>query len=394
MKHDIIIVGGGMAGIGCAHRLLENGYSFTMITEDIGGRVKTSPDGKVNYGAYYLTADYKNTLPFAEIGKELKLSEACFHNGNERYRFLSYRFLKHIPAFLRLYKDARKARKHFVKQCELGADYPRDEIVENDPFAKKYFHQIAGDYIRERRLDAFVDEYLQPLLWGVSFFGDCRKVSTAIFLGSMMVMLSRPRRFIMHCDKMIEKFKENIIFDSVAGVKCRNGLYELTTTSGEHYECEKLVLATPMHITNGLVKPQKIKGGANVSYYHVTGDLKEPYKNEIYNIFPIAEQTAIGKEADGSYLYYYTGDDRISTYFRTWTVITHDEWTPCLYIYGDHLVDVHPEPNLFLANDHNIFGMEQAYLSGKYAAKLVMRSLQGSSPHRQAGNLCGNTRTA
>lgn len=373
-KHHIIIVGGGMSGIGCARRLQENGHSFKMITEDIGGRVKTSPDGKVNYGAVYLTKDYKNTLPFAELGRPMKMHEICFWNGNKHYGFFSFRFLKHIPAFLRLRKDVREYQKLFWKQGEMSIDRDRAEIIESNPYSKKCYHQKADEYIHERGLDALVDEYLQPLLWGVSIYSDCREVSKSIFLGLMMALLSTPHFFIMHFDKMIENFKKDILFDAVVEVKRRGGLYHLTTKSGEHYECEKLVLATPMHITNTLVTPQKIKRGADLPYYHLTGEIKAPYDKPIYNLFPVAEKTMIWRDVDGSYLCTFASEDRIGTFFHTWKVITRGKWKSFLYLFGDEIVNVHPEPNLFLANDHNVFSMEAAYISGMYAAKMVMES--------------------
>ena len=61
---ETIIVGGGLAGLGCARRLYANKHSFKIITPDIGGRVKVSLDGKVNYGAYYVTKDCKLIKPF------------------------------------------------------------------------------------------------------------------------------------------------------------------------------------------------------------------------------------------------------------------------------------------------------------------------------------------
>lgn len=375
MKHKIIIVGGGMSGIGCAHRLLDNGHSFKMITENIGGRVKTSPDGKWNYGAYYMNKDYKWIMPFVDIGGKLKISDVCFRNGKDSYRFYSLRILKHIPALLRLRRDAFRYREKFLLYNALAVDHDRKEIVENDPIMKHYVHQKAEDYIRERKLDALVEEYLRPLLWGIGFFGDCRKVTTAVFLGVMLLLLNSPRTFRMRFDKMIERFKDDIIFDSVVSVKHNGKLYELTTKSGQQYTCEKLVMATPMNITNTLVSPQKINAGFDVSYYHVTGKLKEPYNKVMFNIFPIEEHTLVGELDDGTSFYYYSGEDQIDKYFDSWKVITHDRWEPCLFFLGDNFVNVHPEPDLFLATDHNAAGMESAYINGMYTAKLVMESM-------------------
>jgi len=45
-----------------------------------------------------------------------------------------------------------------------------------------------------------------------------------------------------------------------------------------------------------------------------------------------------------------------------------------LYFLGDNYIEENPEPNLFLANDHNVPSMEDAFINGKYTAKLVLKS--------------------
>ncbi|OGC81606.1 MAG: hypothetical protein A2V81_05015 [Candidatus Abawacabacteria bacterium RBG_16_42_10] len=368
---DIIIVGAGMAGLGCAARLHENGFQFKIITENIGGRVKTSPDGEVNYGAYYITEDCKNILPFVEITGNVKFSNSRLHKGNDHYRLFSLRAIKHGFAFLRLLKDLQVFRKHINKNRELGTEHARDELIENDALIKQYYHEQASEYIKRRGLEKIVDEFLEQFLWA-SFFYDCRKVSTALFLGSLLPLLAKGHSFKMLFKKFTENFQKDIIFDSVVKVQRMNDHFELTTKSGKIYSCKKLVLATPMTITNKLVKPQKINGGINVSYYHVRGKIKPLYAGKGYNFFALAEASAISREPDGSNLYFYAGKDKIAKYFDQWEVITHDTWEPCLYFLGDNYVNMNPEPNLFLANDHNVPGLEDAFINGQYTAKLVM----------------------
>lgn len=369
---DILIIGAGMAGLGCAKRLNENGHKFKIITENIGGRVKTSPDGDVNYGAYYITDDCKNVLPFVDLTGNVKFSNARLHKGNQTYRLFSLRAVKHGFAFLRLLKDLWEFRKHINKNRKLGTEYSREELIEHDPLIRQYYHEQAGEYIKRRGLEKIVDEYLEQFLWA-SFFYDCRKVSTALFLGSLLPLVVKGRSFKMHFEKIIQDFKENIIFDSVNSIKRTEIGFELTTKSGKIFNCKKLVLATPMTITNKLVKPQKINGGINVSYYHLSGKIKPQYAGKGYNFFSIDEAAAISREPNGTNLYFYSGKDNINKYFDEYEVIAHDTWSPCLYFLGDNYVNMHPELNLFLANDHNVPSVEDAYISGRYTAKLVMQ---------------------
>lgn len=371
IKSDILIVGGGMAGLGCARRLFDNGYKFKIITENIGGRVRTSPDGKVNYGAYYITEDCKHILPFVQITGKMKFSNSHLHNGTDHYHLFSFRLIKHLPAFFRLLRDLYVFRKHIIKNRKLGTEYSREKLIEGDPLLRNYYHQLASEYIKSRKLEAIVDEYIEQFLWA-SFFYDCRKVSTTLFLGSLLPLVSSGYSFMMNFNKIINGFKERLIFDSVIKVGREKAGFRIETKSGKIYLCKKLALATPMAITNKLVKPQKINGGINVSFYHIRGEIRPPYDVRGYNFFAVKEAAAISRESDGSYLYFYSGKDNIKKYFKKWKVIANDSWRPALYFLGDNYIKTNPEKNLFLANDHNVPSIEDAFINGMYVAKLLM----------------------
>ena len=69
---SVIIIGGGIAGLACARRLHDAGHSALLITENLGGRIRTSTDGAVNIGAYYVTRDYSHVNRFVDRGPRLK----------------------------------------------------------------------------------------------------------------------------------------------------------------------------------------------------------------------------------------------------------------------------------------------------------------------------------
>ena len=368
---EILIVGGGLNGLGCAKRLFENGVKFKLITENIGGRVKTSLDGKTNYGAYYITADCHSVMPYVEKVNLVHFAKAHFHKDGKHYHAYSFRMIKHIPAGIRLLIELFRFRRHVQKIRKQAFNISYQELIESDAYLKKFYHQKAGDYIREKGLENLVKEYLEQFLWA-AYFTDPKEVSTTIFLGVLLTLIVPSYSFKFHFEKLIKPFKKSIIFDSVIKISRNNKKFKLKTKSGMLYECDILVIATPMDVANSLVNPQKIKGGINVNYCHLRGKIKKEYDVSWYNFFPIKEEAAISREPDGTYLYFYGKEDNIAKYFESWEIIAKDKWQPALFFFGDEYINENPKPNLFLANDHNVPSTEDAFINGQYIASLVL----------------------
>lgn len=382
----IIIVGGGLNGLGCAKRLQENGAEFKLITENIGGRIKTSLDGEINYGAYYVTADCHNIMPYVEKVNIVHFAKAHFHlwqckkcvECKEHYHAYSPRMLKHIPAGIKLLIELFKFRRHHQKIRRQALNVSYQELIESDPYLKKYYHQKAGVFIKENGLEALTKEYLEQFLWA-AYFTDPREVSTAIFLGVLMTLIVPSYSFKFHFEKLIAPFKNQIILDSVVKIsRFPDNKFLLETKSGKSYECDILVLATPMDIANKfLLKPQKIKSGINVNYCHLRAKIKKKYDVAWYNFFPIEEETAISREPNGTYLYFYGSKDNVAKYFDSWEVIFKGEWRPALFFLGDEYINANPETNLYLANDHDVPSTEDAFINGIYIANWILKSIKG-----------------
>jgi len=372
---DVIIVGAGMAGLGCARRLHENGKKFTIISENIGGRVETSPDGEVNYGAYYITKDCKTIWPYARIVKKMQFKEYHFHDHARHYHLYSPEVAAYVPALVRLGADLTRFRRHLNRLRSQSTEKDRKSLIEADPLLKRFYNQKAGEYIKQKNLQVLVKEYLAPALWA-SFFEDPAEMPTFIFLQCLIPMIAPSYSFKMLFNKMSSGFQDDIKIDTVTSVKKTSEGYSLTTKKGQQHLCKRLVLATPMAVTNKLVSPQPTKRSTSVSFVHINGHPRSRYDYPGYQFFSLRDQAAISQEEDGSYLYFYRGKNNVSKYFKDWEIITKKSWKPALYLKGNQFIDEHPEKNLFLANDHNVASVEDAYINGQYTAKLVLSARQ------------------
>lgn len=189
-----------------------------MVTPEIGGRVRTSPNGQVNYGAYYVTADYEWTLPMVKIGPKVRITDGWFHRDGKRYQFLSLRLLKHLPALIRFMSDLREFRKHFNRMNELAVDFSRAELIGANPLLKRTYVQSGRDYIIDRKLEGLFKDFIDPLMWA-SFFHDPYEVSTFFLLAASLPLIVPMYSFVMD---MEGRYTANLLIRQSAAKKMQS----------------------------------------------------------------------------------------------------------------------------------------------------------------------------
>jgi hypothetical protein len=81
----------------------------------------------------------------------------------------------------------------------------------------------------------------------------------------------------------------------------------------------------------------------------------------------------LARQEDGSTVFCSASESPdFAKYFADWTVDDHVVWDPAFHLLGDVLLDCEQAPGLFLIGDHNVCTLEDAYITGVYAANRIL----------------------
>ena len=370
---DTIIIGGGVSGIGCAKQLKKHNYEdFLVITEDIGGRICTSENGLVNYGAYYISEYYSNVLKFVKKSKKFKLLRLDF-NGfkNTTYTILGV-FLHPIQLF-RLFILVNKFRREYDKFREQCKFENQKKLIEENPFLNRIYHARVYDFIKEEKIEDISKKFAQGAVYLCTFL-PLSKVYAFDFIRICLGMLIPSYEFVFRKDKFIKGIEEKIKIDCVINIEKEDSLYKIITKNNKTFYTNNLVVATPIHISKKLLNLKEIKEPATAYMFHVNGTLKEEWGDSQYELFTGKHDTiAIGKQIDGTILYYSKEDKpNLEKYFEDYEIILKKKWSPAFNITGDILLDSNQGKNLYLIGDYNIAGLEDSFISGIYAGNKIL----------------------
>lgn len=372
-NYQTIIIGGGISGLSCASELQKHKKKFLLISENIGGRILSSKDGNVNYGAYYVTKDYANVLPFVRLGDKICPLSVLFHNKKKGYTIISRNLFAHSLQFMKLLFYLYKFRRHynaFKKRC---AYIPQKQALSQDTFLFSLYNQKATTFIEQKRIKEIAYTYLAEMLSATTFLS-IRKHTAFTFLQFCLPIIVPTFMFRFQEDNFIRGFKDKILIDVVVRVKKEKDFYALYTKMGRFF-AKNVVIATPPSVTQALLSLKKIKKPVCVHMSHIKGVLKEIDELWQESVFmPSHEIFVIAKQLDGSFLVYsHTKSPPLYHYFSKYNIIKHIYWNPAFHLEGNALLETEYLPNLYITGDHNICGMEDAFISGLFVARQILK---------------------
>ncbi len=370
---DTIIIGAGISGLGCANQLQKHKKNFLVITEDIGGRIITSTNGKVNYGAYFVLDNYYHILKYVEKGQKLHPFKVDFHNkGKSNYHLLKmaqYPF-EAIKLLFLLHKF-KSAYESFKKSCE---QISQKETIENNPYLKDLYFQSASDFAKKNNISKIANKFLVEGVYMCTFM-PLTLVSAFDFMRLCLGLIKPAYEFNFKMEKLIKNYADKIVIDSVIKIKKTNN-YEIHTKSGKTYLAKHIVLATPPHISKQLVNLKKTKKPSNAYMFHIKGELNANWNKGQFELFNSNSSIIfIRKQTDNTYVFYSkTKNPPLNTYFNQWNVIFRKDWKPAFNLTGNTLIGSKYDKNLYLIGDHNVIGLEDSYITGLYAANKICKS--------------------
>ncbi|PIR53367.1 hypothetical protein COU76_01495 [Candidatus Peregrinibacteria bacterium CG10_big_fil_rev_8_21_14_0_10_49_10] len=373
--YDILIVGGGMAGLGCARVLREKGATdFCLVTEHVGGRAPLTGHDALS-SACYARSDYCHMQPFLSYGRRASIWKGRLITQEKKWRpsaialrhpilFLSFVF--HIWRFDRRYQRFMR-RNEFMSQ---------KESMEKDPELLKIYNQSASDFLHEHGL-APLGTVLISTLVRVTSFLSLEESSAFLMLWIWLILLRRARECTVDGEKITENLHFCITLDCVCSIKQKKDEWVVETTSGHTMAARRLVMATPITVTQKLLNISSPgRTDLNVFMAKVRGTAKKKYVDGRYNVFPMGcPDVSIIDGEDGTYeLYSLRADFDLSHYFDDYCVLYTKSWEPAACL-GKELHFSQKGNNLFIVGDCNFPCLEAAYVSGMQAAKALLERM-------------------
>lgn len=386
-----IIVGAGIAGLGCARRLFEAHAPFLVIAESVGGRVRRSRDRTLNLGAYYVRADYAHVNRYVRLERRLDRLSTIRHDGEASYTQWDRRLLLHFPEAVRFLGVLMRFRHRYEILKRRCLTVSQAEAIRSDPLLRRLYDQPAGDFIAEHRLDGIGRWYLAPGLHGTAF-SSLNRISAFTLLMGALPVLAPAYEFTLRLDALIDGFAGAFVPDAVVGItSCGTG-YRVETAGGDAFAAEHVVVATPSHVARRLLGLPAVKGPVSAHMFHVSGTRRDRFGRADINLFAEDNPTlAFVRQPDDTALFCSRSrHPDFDRYFTSWRILEHRHWNPAFHLVGSVLLECEQAPGLFLIGDHNICGLEDAYITGLYAANRIIGHISGArdasrDPESRAG---------
>ncbi len=369
-----IIVGAGISGLACARTLNENGEDFIIISEDIGGRILTSSDRSVNYGAFFVCSDYYNLLKYVKLKSQIRLRDFCFHEDDYSFIFFEPKLLKYSIQFLKVLRTLYKFRKKFRKLREIIVDISQKKAIEKDNFLHDLYMQNAVDFVNERNIESGTKTYLAKALYSTTF-STIKEMNAFSFLQFILPLITPIYRFSFEKEKMIQPFHKNILTGHVDDINYKNEKYKIKV-NGKVFQSKNIVLATQINWSKQFVGIDKTNLPVSTNMLHIKGNPKKIISRKSFHLFsPSNSLQAIANLKDGTFLFYYKDKQpNLKHFFNNPKVLAYQYWNPAGTINGHNLIESNRGNNMYLIGDYNIAGLEESYITGIYAANQIINS--------------------
>lgn len=375
MIHDAVVVGAGSAGLSCAHTLQEGGADYALVSENLGGRICYSQKEGVNFGAYFVMANYHHAEKLVTRRTWINPLSCRFHDGNgHSFATLSgHTFLRQpgLAVFAAVMTRFIRHYDRFKKNCEFMS---QREAMAVDPYIAELFAQPAAEFIAEHHLGKVAEDYVSKFSYACTGV-DLDSITALDFLNVCQGLVVPIHRFefdeVVAAARLGEHFhRGTVVTHSLAA-----GVHTVTLADGSTLQARNVIFATPAAVTAKFLDLGELRQTCQLYVEHVSGTLKPGLDTEEMNLFPPTSPVIFtARQDDGSYLVY-SREPKIDlpALFADFEVIGRKAWDKAMYVTGRAYVEQQYGDSTYVAGDHNGLGLEPAAISGVYAAHQILK---------------------
>ncbi len=273
---------------------------------------------------------------------------------------------------MRLLRRFRRHYEAFKRNC---VTLSQRRAIQSDPYLWSLYRRPASAWIREHGLRDIARDYLAPALHGTAFLPLSRLTAFTLLLGALPAIVPT-YEYTFRLGALIDGFEDSILLDTVTGLAREAGRYRVRARTSGVFTADRVVVATPAHVAKRLLGLKRVKRPVQAHAFEVRGSLRRPWGDAEINLFSEDAPTlAIARQADGTVLFCsHQGRPDFTRFFTAWEVVEHKHWDPAFSLEGDPMLECEQGPNLYLIGDHNVCGLEDAYITGLYAANRIINT--------------------
>ncbi|GAA2182856.1 hypothetical protein GCM10009785_23880 [Brooklawnia cerclae] len=378
MIHDAVVVGAGSAGLSCAHTLQDGGADFVLVSDTLGGRICYSADEGVNFGAYFVMANYHNAEKLITRRTRIDPLSCRFHDGRGKsFPTLSLNTLRRAPGFAVFGAVMANFIRHyerFKKDCEYMS---QREAMERDPYIARLFHQPAERLIAHYRLGKVAEDYVSKFSYACTGV-DMGTITALDFLNVCQGLVLPIHRFSFDEKAELGRLGDHFVRGVVTGHSVTDdGLHTVELADGSTVQAANVVFATPPVVTAEFLGLGEVRQTCQLYVVHAWGRLRPVFADQEMNLFPFTSPVIFtARQDDGSFLIYSRLPEiDLSEYFIEHEVISRKGWTKAMYVQGRAYIEQQYGDSTYVAGDHNGLGLEPTAITGVYAAHQVLNKL-------------------
>ena len=376
---NTIIIGAGISGLACAYHLQKHNEDFLVITKNIGGRILTSADGTVNYGAFFVCNDYHHILPFVQLQSRIRLRDFCFHEEKSTYVLFEPKLLLHIIEFIKIIKQLYTFRKNFRTFRKNCLNTTQKKAIQQNPYLHQLYKQNAADFVQQHKIHHVTNHYLSKALYSTTF-SKINQMNAFTFMQFLLPLITPIYTFTFKQDKLTHSFQNKILLDTVQAINYTKGRYIVKTDTAT-FTAKNVVLATDICTSKKFIDIKQINKPIQTNMVHIKGTPNKMIARKKYHLFHSNSNTqAIAHTAENTFLFYHKKDQpHISRYFSNHQTIATHKWDPAGTINGHILLDSIRGNNMYLIGDYNVAGLEESYITGLFCANQILETQKTKS---------------
>jgi hypothetical protein len=295
------------------------------------------------------------------------------HFHDDRGAYSVYRAGRHPAELARLLRRLARFGRHLRRFRARCLEIGQAAALAEDPHLLELYRRPARELIVELGLAELLGEVVGEVLYAVSFSA-LEAMSAFELLHLVRYLVVVPvHRFRVDAPRLCEGFAERIVHASVTAIEDAPGGYLVRTASAEIHAA-RVVVATPPAVTRSLLGLPEIKAPVRAFATRVRGRWRDRERFE-EEVFPMgSDLMAVAHLEDGTAVVLSARPDPdLSAFVADSEVLGRHHWDPAFHLGPEILWPAELRPGLYIAGDHNVCGLEDAYLGGLFAARRILQ---------------------